>query len=472
MSGAGQGERGPDVARVIDESAEPAWISVSAGSARSAQQRPVRTGRIVAQVIAAAAVVVVLVTVLGSIASRKLAEQEAVHDAANTTDLLADAVVQPAITDALAAMDPAAIASFDAVVRAHVLGSSIVRVKVWTPDGKIVYSDEPRVIGETFVLGEDERDVLTDPVTRAEISDLSKPENRFETGQKRLLEVYRPVWTPTGQPLLFETYARYDTVTSRTSDLWRGFAGITLTSLLLLIALLLPVLWRLIDRLRTAQTQREQLLQHAVDASADERQRIAANLHDGVVQELAASSFAVAGAAGQAQSLGHPGLAHQLNEVVTTVRASISGLRSLLVDIYPPNLRTAGLYTALDDLATALRARDVVVTIDVPDDVATRLSEDDERLIFRVAQECLRNTAKHAGATNVLVSLTRSSGAIVLIVADDGRGFDPSTLLNDPERGHFGLRILGDLAASSGAALDVASAPGEGTRWRLTLPRR
>jgi two-component system NarL family sensor kinase len=72
----------------------------------------------------------------------------------------------------------------------------------------------------------------------------------------------------------------------------------------------------------------------------------------------------------------------------------------------------------------------------------------------------------------VLVSLTRSSGAIVLVVADDGRGFDPSTLLNDPERGHFGLRILGDLAASSGAALDVASAPGEGTRWRLTLPRR
>ena len=113
----------------------------------------------------------------------------------------------------------------------------------------------------------------------------------------------------------------------------------------------------------------------------------------------------------------------------------------------------------------------MVVTIDVPDDVAERLSEDDERLVFRVAQECLRNTAKHAGANNVQVSLSRSAGAVVLIVADDGRGFDPTALLADPEQGHFGLRILGDLAASSGAALDVASAPGEGTRWRLTLPR-
>jgi signal transduction histidine kinase len=451
--------------------ATTAWLSVTAGTGRKDQQRPVRTGRIVAQVIAAAAIVVVLVSVLGSIASRKLAEQEAVHDAANTTDLLADAVVQPAITDELAAMDPAAIAAFDAVIRAHVLGPSIVRVKVWTPDGKVVYSDEPRVIGESFTLGEDERDVLTDPVTRAEISDLSKPENRFETGQDRLLEVYRPVWTATGQPLLFETYSQYDAVTSRTSNLWRGFAGITLTSLLLLVALLLPVLWRLIDRLRSAQTQRELLLQHAVDASAEERQRIAANLHDGVVQELAASSFAVAGAAGQAQALGAQGLANQLTDVVGTVRASISGLRSLLVDIYPPNLRTAGLFTALDDLATALRARNVIVTIDVPEEVATRLSEDQERLVFRVAQECLRNTAKHAGARHVSVALSQQSGSVVMIVADDGRGFDPQVLLADPEQGHFGLRILSDLASGAGAALDVASAPGEGTRWRLTLPR-
>jgi signal transduction histidine kinase len=431
----------------------------------------VRTGRIVAQVIAAAAIVVVLVSILGSIASRKLAEQEAVHDAANTTDLLADAVVQPAVTDQLVARQPAAIAAFDAIIRDHVLGSAIVRVKVWTPDGMVVYSDERRVIGETFTLGKEERGVLTDPVTRAEISDLSKPENRFESGQDRLLEVYRPVWTPTGQPLLFETYSKYDVVTARTSDLWRGFAGITLTSLLLLVALLLPVLWRLVDRLRSAQTHRELLLQHAVDASAEERQRIAANLHDGVVQELAASSFAVAGAAGQARTLGAPGLADQLNGVAATVRASISGLRSLLVDIYPPSLRSAGLFTALDDLATALRARDVEVTIDVPEDVTARLSEDDERLVFRVAQECLRNTAKHAGAQHVSVNLMGQGRSVVLSIADDGRGFEPTSVLAGPEHGHFGLRILTDLAAGAGAALDVASAPGEGTRWRLSIPR-
>ena len=92
---------------------------------------------------------------------------------------------------------------------------------------------------------------------------------------------------PSGQPLLFETYLPYDTVTARTGQLWRGFAGITVSSLLLLIVLMLPILWRLLDRVRAAHDQRVHLLERAVDASATERQRVAASLHDGVVQELA-----------------------------------------------------------------------------------------------------------------------------------------------------------------------------------------
>ena len=243
----GTGERPPADPAVV---APPEWITVASGTRGPAELPPVRTGRIVLQVVAAAAFVVVLVSVLGAVASRKVAEREAVNDAASITGLLADAVVQPALDDALVTLDPAAIVAFDAVIREHVLGPSIVRVKVWTPDGLIVYSDEPRVIGETFALGEDERDVLTNPMTRAEISDLSRPENRFETGQELLLEVYRPVWTPSGQALLFETYSPYDPVTARSGELWRGFAGITLTSLLLLVVLLVPVLWRLLDRLR------------------------------------------------------------------------------------------------------------------------------------------------------------------------------------------------------------------------------
>ncbi len=448
----------------------PAWTTVTTGRRFDPVEQPVRTGRIVAQVVAAAAVVVLAVGAVGSVASRNVAEREAVTDAAHTTDLLADAVVQPALEDGLLAGTSSAVARIDAVVRAQVLGPSIVRVKIWGPDGRILYSDEPRIIGQTFNLGDEERSVLTDPTTRAEVSDLQRPENLYEQGQGKLLEVYRPVWTPSGQALLFETYSPYASVTGRTGQLWRGFAGITLTSLLLLVLLLMPVLWRLLDRLRRAQSHREALLKHAVDASAEERRRIAATLHDGVVQELAATSFAVAGAAERAEAVQQPELARALKSAAATVRASISGLRSLLVDIYPPSLRTAGLAAALDDLAATIRSRSIEVTLDLPADGSTGLDSAGEQLVFRVAQECLRNVARHSAASHVQVSLRPEGSAIVLEITDDGVGFDPGHALSSAQQGHFGLRVLTDLATVAGAELQVSSAPGAGTRWRLTVP--
>ncbi len=233
-------------------------------------------------------------------------------------------------------------------------------MKIWDSNGRIVYSDEPALIGQTFPLGDEELDVFSHPITRADISDLTAPENQYEQGNGKLLEAYRPVWTPDGfAELLFETYFKYDDVTERSAQLWRGFAGVTLSSILLLVVLMMPMLWRLLDRLNRSQAQREALLQRALDASTEERRRIAGALHDGVVQDLAATSFTVAGAAERAASLGQPALASDLRGAAGTVRTSIGGLRSLLVDIYPASLAAAGLAAALDDLAASVRSRGI-----------------------------------------------------------------------------------------------------------------
>ncbi|RIJ77044.1 integral membrane sensor signal transduction histidine kinase [Nakamurella silvestris] len=447
----------------------PDWIPLAAGTPIR-EEVPLQRRRVFVQVIVVAVLVIIVVALVGVFAARRLAESEAVNDAAATADLLADTVVQPAIVDGLLTGDPAALAAIDTVVREHVLGDSIVRVKIWEPDGRIIYSDEPALIGLTFPLGEDERDVLNNPQIRADVSDLDEPENVYEREAGKLLEAYRPVWTPSGRPLLFESYFRYDEVTARSGQLWRGFAGVTLSSLLLLVVLLSPVLWRLLDRLRRAQTQREALLQHAVEASADERKRIAGALHDGAVQDLAATSFAVAGAAERAEALGQPELAAELRVAARTVRTSIGGLRSLLVEIYPPSLATAGLPTALEDLAAALRSRNIVVSLDFDEEVT--MSAEHQQLMFRVAQECLNNAARHSTATRVDLRLHRSKDLLTLEISDNGRGFDPNSKLADPEEGHFGLRVLGDVAARAGAELDLATAPGAGTRWRLRVATR
>ena len=442
-----------------------------ANGSDDAEPAPVSARRVMATVLLGAVAVLVIVGVTGSVAARRLAERESVNDAAKGATLIADAVVMPALANGLPRGDSTAFEAMDDAVRAHVLGDSIVRVKIWTSSGSIVYSDEPRLVGRTYRLDAEERGVFVNPQTRAEVSDLDSPENVYERGRGKLLEVYRPVWTPDGQPLLFEIYAPYGGVTARSGQIWRGFAGITVTSLMALVVLLVPVVWRLLQRLRRAQEQREALLTRAVDASTDERRRIAGTLHDGVVQELAATSYAVTGAAARAESVGQPALAAQLREAASSVRSAIRGMRSLLVDIYPPNLATAGLAVALEDLTTSLRSRQTTVVLDVDLDSVDGLTSEQERLVYRVAHELLLNVRRHSLAANVWVTLRRDRDTVVLEVQDDGVGFDAPEMLRHPPDGHFGIRVLGDVTRDAGADLRVGSAPGRGSLWELRVHR-
>ncbi|MCW2803758.1 MAG: hypothetical protein JWN06_1975 [Propionibacteriaceae bacterium] len=456
-----------------ERAAQPAgttpWVSLVSATERMVPDPPLHSRRVYAQVIAVTAAVVIAVGVLGSYASQRMAEAEGIRDAQQRSDTLADAVVQPALEDGIINLDKKATQKLDEAVRAHMLSKTIKRVKFWTPDGLIVYSDEPGLIGDRFPLGEDEKAVLASAVTRAEVSNLKAKENRFEANQGKLLEVYRRVYTPGGHVLLFETYSPYSVVSERTSEIWRGFAGITFSSLLILVVLLLPLLWRLLDRLSRFQSQREALLERAVEASSEERRRIAATLHDGVVQELAATSFVVSGAALRAESAGQTALAQSLTTAADTVRTSIGGLRSLLVDIYPPSLNATGLATALGDLVASLRTRNIDVRLTLPDG-PTGLGKDGERLVFRIAQECLRNAARHAQADTVLLELRSVGNKVVLDVIDDGIGFDAEAAVTRPAEGHFGLRLMADATAQAHGQLRVRSAPGEGTHWQLRVP--
>ena len=279
------------------------------------------------------------------------------------------------------------------------------------------------------------------------------------------------MWTPTGKQMLFEIYAPYDQVSQRTSQLWRGFAGVTLSSLLLFLVLLAPLFWHLLSRVRRNQRQRELLLQRSVDASSNERRLIAASLHDGPVQDLAATSFVVAGATARAKAAGQHWLVEELQNVAGSVRASIRALRSLLVDIYPASLAQAGLGAALGDLVQSVRAPGLEVRLHHDDEEELGLTPDQERLVYRVAQETLRNAAKHAVPCTASVTLYRVDDEVVLDVLDDGNGFDVDAQLADPAPGHFGLQLLADIAATGGALLQVASVPRRGTHWRLRVPR-
>jgi signal transduction histidine kinase len=441
------------------------WVVLAQPRTERPADEPASLRRVLFPVALAALVVAVIVAVAGSVVSQRIAESEAVHDVAVLTDDLADSVVQPALTNAMP-RDPAeARRVLDPLVRHWLQNGSMVRVKVWTPAGMVLYSDEPRLIGETFALEPGARAALLSPRTDADISDLRLPENRFERGDGKLLEVYRPVWTPDGQPLLFETYFRYDVVSQRSHQLWRAFGGVMLSSLLALIILLSGAGWLLLVRSRRARAERERLMERALAASEEERRRIAATLHDGVVQQLVAASFLAAGQAQRSAADGDDGRAEGLQSVAATVRDSAAGLRSLLVDIYPPSLRDAGLASALDDLVRGASGHDAAVVADIDAGAVGVVTEQQQEVMFRIAQEALCNALRHAGAGHITLRLaTDDPGGILLEIHDDGRGFAGAAA-----EGHFGLRLMADAARHGGGRLSLLSAPGAGTTIRYEV---
>lgn len=425
------------------------------------------TVRLVARFTVAGVVVLVTLTGVLAFIARQAGTSQAVGSATQTTFVTARGVVEPRLDPAFMAGQPAAIAAFDAAMRRYVLQGSLVRVKLWKAD-QIIYSDAKQLIGMRFPLTGGEGAAMRDQGAAAEVSDLSKPENRFEIPYGKLLEVYVGVRSTTGEMLLFETYYRYDAVTQAGDEAWYRFAPPSLGALLVLEIVQIPFAWSLARRVQRQRAERERLLRHAVDASDAERRRIAGELHDGVVQELTGLTYAM-----DAARLGNPD-AHQQARLVadtaTRLRASIGALRSLMVDIYPPNLAEEGLGSALAELACGLERNGIEVCLDAQD--TERLPPDAAALLFRTAQEVVRNVIAHSGARATTISVIRHNGAATLVVDDDGRGFDDSVLARRVSDGHFGLRSIGDLLARAGGGLSVRAAPGQGTRVEAEVPVR
>ena len=347
-----------------DASGPTDWVTLAERGRPEPDESPVSLRRILAPIAAAALVVAVTVGAAGWLVGRHIAEQQAVHDVADLTDVLAADVIQPNLTESMLTDSATARRRLDPLIKRRLEDGELVRVKLWTPSGRILYSDQSQLIGRTFALEPEAGEALSDARVSAGVSDLRRPENSYERNEGKLLEVYRPVWTPAGKPLLFEAYYRYDLVTQRSRQLWRGFSGVMLSSLAALVLLLLPLAWTLVAAVRRGRLQRARMTRRVLDASSEERRRIAAGLHDGVVQDLVAASFTVAAKADRAAQQGDTALVADLDAVATTVREGITGLRALLVDIYPARLQDSGLAAALQDLARSSSGARVAADID------------------------------------------------------------------------------------------------------------
>ena len=277
-----------------------------ARESRRVGSRPPTARSVLLRFALGSAAAIAVAVVGGYFALRSVAIDEAKRET-RTKVQEAGQLVEATLGDGLLAGKPAAVGAVDDVVVARVLSSSIVRVKIWSADGRVLYSDDPAQIGGRYALDPGQRRLLREGGAKVEVSDLSRPENALDRGQGELIEAYTRIRTPSGTPVLFEIYQRFGSVTASARRLLAALAPPILGAIALIVLIQVPLVWSLTRRLQRGHEEREALLGNAIAASARERRRVASYLHDGPVQEIAGLAFSLAPLADEAAARGASG---------------------------------------------------------------------------------------------------------------------------------------------------------------------
>jgi signal transduction histidine kinase len=199
-------------------------------------------------------------------------------------------------------------------------------------------------------------------------------------------------------------------------------------------------------------------------AALEERQRLARELHDSVSQAL----YGIGLGARTARALldREPEKATEpLDYVLQLAEAGLTEMRSLIFELRPESLEREGIVAALNRQAKALRARHNL-TVEVTSCPEPDVALDVKEAIYRIAQEALHNTVKHARATWIDLRLEASEAALTLTIRDNGVGFDASGSFP----GHLGLSSMRERATRLGGSVTIQSAPTRGTTIAATIP--
>jgi signal transduction histidine kinase len=200
-------------------------------------------------------------------------------------------------------------------------------------------------------------------------------------------------------------------------------------------------------------------------AQEEERARVAREVHDEAVQRLAVLRYELRQLDPSGGEL-TPGQRRRLESLTVEVDELSDFLRAVAHRLHPSVIKQAGLVAALEQLAGEVtRTSGLAVTLEAPPDGLV-LPPERSLALYRITQESLRNAVRHARARSARVRLGTEGEDAVLVVEDDGAGFDPASAA-----GGVGLLSIRERAQLAGGRVEVRSRPGAGTTVTVRVPR-
>ena len=267
------------------------------------------------------------------------------------------------------------------------------------------------------------------------------------------------VWDGTGQTLAVVVLPRF-------YQTWWFRAAIA-SSLVALVWLF----WRYrVGQMNRAQVAQQAFSRQLIESQERERQRIAAELHDSLGQNLlVVKNRALLGALLQQDEAARK----QFNEIGTTVAQTLEEVRTIAYNLRPHHLDQLGLTTTIRAMIEEIAESSAIEMTSELDDIDGVFSPADEITIYRIVQESLNNVVKHSGAGEAGVAVHCHEHHVEITIRDNGHGFAANASnAGEAQRGGFGLKGLAERVNMLGGTHTIESAPGRGTTVTVRLARR
>jgi signal transduction histidine kinase len=435
---------------------------------------------------------------IGTWVSRQI-EDGIIHRTATTTALYVDSLISPSV-QSLANSDtltPAESDRLDWLFAETPLGQQVAAFQIWSPNGRIIYSTEPQLVGTSSPVEDELGEALEGQVTADVGTAEGGPQLPPDLAERDLIEIYSPIRNrDTGNVIAAAEF--YYGIGELEADLaaaqrrsWLVVGGVTL----LIYLLLASFIQRISNTIRRQQRELEHQVTQLTDMVEQNRElhervrgaaartvalnermlrRLSAELHDGPAQEISLALLrldhmsALLGTNAGKEDVGVAALDHEFTLVEGSLRRSLDEVRAMSAGWSLPHLANLTVAQTIDHVERAHRRRTgvplAVTSRDLPEQapLAVKIA------LYRIIQEALTNAWRHAGGKDLRLEVARQGNELRVTVADSGPGFDPTRLNGAGDQ--LGVTGMRERAESLGGRFQVVSSPHGGTRVIALLP--